>query len=408
MEEDFENTTPSNIVEYTPLDEDHLSNYSFISSYIYKYSRIAFQYVHPADSFYRSKSRRRVFYFMQTLAILFGCSAFGLKCHYIWVEIQPTFVKDGASFNLVLTLSHKIFCQFRMLAFQIIGCYTLFRHPLTIETQINSLRELVATEVEEERNSLFQSIKKCEKYINVLMGIAVFVSIGVPIVYLGFLVHANSAYPFSVLNCFMIIGFALSKVIALPIVFYMLMLVQLQKIHVEAFCQIIRGRGGGGGDFDLFLEYKKIHQLIASCSRNCSIYVLYLVIVFGLEASVGTYDAIVSVIHLLKEPVAYPEIAERVLALFGFLTETPLLLLIPILGFAKVSREQKKVVTLLLSLATNKDDMRINHTCAHSIELLQRCEGVGYQVWNSSISRWKTLSWVLVGPLVKVFISKLM
>ena len=112
-------------------------------------------------------------------------------------------------------------------------------------------------------------------------------------------------------------------------------------------------------------------------------------------------------IDLVKNPIACLEIAEKVLALFLFLTETTLLLLIPTIAFTKVSREQKKVLPLLLSQII-KDNMRISHISAHSIKLLQSCEGVGYQVWNSSISKWKTLSWELVGPHVKLFISTLM
>ena len=154
----------------------------------------------------------------------------------------------------------------------------------------------------------------------------------------------------------------------------------------------------------IFKKYLEIHNSVAKSSKACKVYLIYLIVMFGLTASSGTYNAIVSVVDYFKNPKSV--INSAVFVVLGeieFLSQTILLLLVPLVMLGKICDDQKKVTLKLLKLNGDEAD---DHGIAHDIDLLQRVESIGYNVFGGPITRWKTITWLFIGPFVKVLLSK--
>ena len=157
----------------------------------------------------------------------------------------------------------------------------------------------------------------------------------------------------------------------------------------------------------VFQEYRSIYRGIQHTSKSCKIYLIYLVILFGVQASLGTYNRIMSLIRFFKGPMEFMDVATNIGDLIDFISQTGLLLLFPLVSMSRVSTEQNKVITVLMSVDEEESGSVSPHGIAHNIDLLHRSKGIGYSVFGTPVTKWKAITWLLVGPLLKILISKL-
>ena len=392
---------------YSDVNNENEFKYDFRTSFIYKYMKWTFQYTCETDWFQQTRTRKGFYTIGQIGVLLIGWSYYGFNCYDLMLHLNNYIKKDV--FNATVDLIYALLSTFELIGLLTIGHYLMKRHPFLIQDQFKGIKNLVASS-SKDANEVDRMIKKSERQVYDFMAVAAVIDLLMPIITnMLFLVNKhwsknlNSEY-----GIFIILSPFVIHLLSMPFLFLTLFIVRLQTIQLKLLFEKITLCQNDENVIHIFNCYVDIHDSIKKVNKACTPYVIFLIISFGLEGSVGIYTEVVANVAFFKLPgLTYMDIIYAIFTLACYIADVSLQYLLPILTLASVSRDQMKVAPLLLKSAAGRADLHNVHRLAHSIDLLQRTEGVGYNVFNSPITRWKAVSWVLIGPIVKVLFSRL-
>ena len=158
--------------------------------------------------------------------------------------------------------------------------------------------------------------------------------------------------------------------------------------------------------FDRLAKYKEIHLAISGASRSLQPYVAYLAMFLIFGASIGIISHVLTAIELFHKASNGPLfVAANVFTTTLFIAQTVLIFLLPLRKMSHTSKLQKKIVKILYQNIESNDDEQ-NQRLASYIEGMQRIDGAGFRLFGRPVTTWRTFLWVILGPLLKIFVTK--
>ena len=385
------------------------NSYDFRSSFIYKYLKWSFQYVDNRDCILWNKGKALIYFICQMIVLCLGWSYFCYECYhgFKWLRYEEN--PKPNLFDFVIYLVYYVVLMSQRTAIQTIGFFTLKKNPLFLQAQIADLQVMASSTGNVSIISKVQiDLKNSQRKIYDIMAASGAVMLLFPLLTsVSLEVHILGRPSYPMLNTIRLFAYFILQLLSLPFLYCLLFMTKVQRIHLHTLFDIIN-RSDQRGSFDIFSEYKKIHKSIAESSKTCSLYLVYLIISVAFLFSVGTYTAAASVIVASKAPMSAFAIWDLLSGISIFITQTAVVFLLPLVFLAKVGTDQRKIVSRLLNLDPEQAKAHSLHHITYSIDLLQRVEGVGYKVFNSPITQWKTIIWLLIGPFVKILLSKVL
>ena len=381
--------------------------YDFKTSFIYKYMKWTFQYTSETDWFQKTRSRKLFYTICQIAVLLFCWSHYGFECYEIVLHFND-YLKENI-FSTTLEIGYILFNSFEIFGLLTLGHYIMKRYPSLIQDQIKCIKKLIIT-FREDASEVNRMMKKSESRVQDFVAVGAVIIMLMPII-CNILLIANVRSKEKLNNSYstyVLISSFVIWLLAMPFLFVTLFIVELQKIQLKLLLKKIELCQNYDDILDIFKSYTYVHQSIGKVNKAYSSYVIYLILSFGLEGSVGIYSEIEETIAFCKLPgFTHLDIVYTVFLTAYYVASVSFQFLMPILKIATVSIDQKKVAPMLLKSIPGQMDLYKVHRIAQSIDLLQRSEGVGYQIFNSPITKWKTVCWVLIGPIVKLLFSRL-
>ena len=380
-------------------------HYDFQSSFIYKSLKWSFQYADCEDQIFRSRGRKILFYFCQIIVLALGWTYFLYESYHSY-KVLKQYELQASFFSFVIYVIYYVLYLMQKVGTQTIGIYTLKRYPSLIEHHIDALEVLNAKNNVGSTDEIYNKIKKRERHIYDLIAFCSVILLLVPLVYtIWGEVQMLGKPSYAFLDTIRLLAYFSHWLASMPFLFYIIFLAQIQMIHLRSLSRMIQN---GYSGIDIFAEYRKIHDSVAYASRSSSLYLVFTIISVGFLCSVGTYTIVASTIEAAKGDIAVSVIMDFVFGAFIFVSQIILVNLFPLITLSKVGIEEKKIVSVLLNADQGQLSNHSPFSIAHSIDLLQRVEGVGYKVLGSPITKWKTIVWLLIGPFAKFFISKVL
>ena len=393
-----------------PEEEDETElKYDFQTSFIYKYMKWTFQCTCETDWFKQTQCRKLLYTLGQIAVLLVGCSYYGFHCYMLHLNNYLAHMHDV--FNAILDLIYHFTSSFEVIGFLTLGHYTMKRHPSLVQDQIECIKKLLAL-LQEDTEEVDIMIKKSERQVYDCIAVGGVILLLMPLITNMLFIanmhwnkEINSTYRLSIL---MLVSEFIIRLLAMPFLFVTFFTVRLQRIQLKLLFNKIEKFQNDEDVTDIFNSYTNIHKSISKVDKTYSAFVIYLILSFGLEGSVGIYAEIVDNIDFFRMPgLTKMDIIYAAICIAYYVASSYFELLLPILEMATVSRDQMKVAPMLLKSTPGRADFRNVHRIAHSIDLFQRSEGAGYKIFNSPITRWKAVSWVMIGPIVKMLFSRL-
>ena len=199
----------------------------------------------------------------------------------------------------------------------------------------------------------------------------------------------------------------------MPYTFYFLMLSHVQEEKIGNIIQIAEYEAQIKQiDVDIFQVYRKYHKALTDLSRKMQPYLIYLVISLSFAGSIDLFEDIVDSIRIVRCIVTHDTehgpvlIAEIIVGIPQTIAKFTILYLWPLAVASRLSGKQKSIVSNLL-MCSKEDRNERRRKDAHDIHMLQNLEGTGYQVFGCPLTKWKTVLFAVIGPLLKILVSQL-
>ena len=141
-------------------------------------------------------------------------------------------------------------------------------------------------------------------------------------------------------------------------------------------------------------------------------YLIYFVISLPFAGSIDLFEDIVDSIRIVRCIVTHNTehgpvlIAEIIVGIPQTIAKFTMPYLWPLAVAFRLSGKQKSIVSNLL-MCSKEDRNERRRKDAHDIHMLQNLEGTGYQVFGCPLTKWKTVLFAVIGPLLKILVSQL-
>ena len=399
-----------NFHEEVSINEENPEEiYTFNTSLLYHYTRVTINIV-PTRNLSNSFKYEKCY---RVLHIMLLISAWSYTLYKIYKNTREIKV-FLSSFDFLLEIMLNATNEMKFPVLQTIGYFLLKKHLSVLQTEIKNVLEM--SKIRNNETTTHFHLKEIERKSNKRMMISLsgilVLNIAVRVIPLGALLiqdwwklHSNITVEtlqifFDILSC----------VVAMPYLFYFIMLIQVQELHLTIFFDIVENENNSGQAIYILKHYKALHQSFVTLSKNNHTYIVYLVTFLALSGSISIYVGIKDLLVLStafnpKFPLNRLAVAEMAVMLVYQILNTIILYVWPLILTSRLSSKQKEIVPkmLLITEGINQEEMS---NVAFKIHILQTTSGTGYNFFGGPVTEWKTLFLAILGPLFKIFISK--
>ena len=370
----------------------------FERSLLYRYMVYSFQYVDPNIESYRFRINFVFFQVARMIVALTICGIIVFAFYYTFATINTTVIDDFTDHNTIL-LGRTVGDVWQIFNY-FIGLYLFHKYPFKIQKEREEIRNLCNTY--ETTRKMEQKFLSCRREMT-------------KIIFAFFLMHPVVTLSKALLYFFMdrkisirvimLIAVALHRILALPFLLYFVFLSRLQVIKVTIFRESLQSRDLEIQKKEVINTYLGICGSIKKNSKECHIYVIFLVVFLWLKG-MTIVNIIAGNISLFRES----NHADR-LAIMYHLAGTVeavcdiIIYVIVLLIISRVSSAQEKVLSTILK---NKDaEFSILLNIVIFLQTQHHLESTGYSIFDVPITSLKSIIFAVLASL-SGFVARLL
>ena len=396
------------------VDEESVEGNHLQSSLIYRYLTWTFKYVETRGHARLSKKAivSRIF---QMILLLVSWTYAIYQCYQYLTILAFQIKYSGFPINYFVFGLHSLVWENRFVVLQTIGLFLLLRHYQHLEDTIHKTYALANVFEESHKVEVLLSIKKAERKYNIsfvtVLAFILISQLSIKVVPMAVeVITSQPSHWNSNIECMEIIASVFTIVLALPFVLYFLKITHIYEEYLKVFERYVGMQNVFQiKDCDISSMYIKIHKDISKFNCTSRIYLAYVMVFLVLGGSLTIYTQVISIVDMysLRNLPDFPvRMTENVVRLVNNSFQAIVLFIWPLMVASSLATAQKNVVPNILEQATEDRKEKLVQEAQH-ILMFQKTRGVGFNVFGTSVTKWKTLFLTVLGPLIKTLISHL-
>ena len=370
----------------------------FERSLLYRYMIYSFQYVDPNKESYRFRINFVFFQVARMTATLTICAIIVFAFYYTFSTINATNIDAFTDRNMIFL--GRIVGDVWQIFNYFIGLYLFYKYPYKIQTEREEIRNLCNTyETTNKMNREFQCSRRQMTKI-----IIAFFLMHPMVTLLKALLYFAMDGKISI-RVTMLIAVALHRVLALPFLLYFVFLSRVQVIKITIFRESLQSMDLERQKNEVVNTYLGICGSIKKTSKECHIYVIFLVVFLWLKG-MTIVNIIAGNINLFRES----NHADR-LAIMYHMAGTveavcdTIIYVIVLLIISRVSSGQEKVLSTILKNGSAEFNILLDIVLF--LQTQHHLESTGYNIFGVPITSLKSIVFAVLASL-SGFIARLL
>ena len=370
----------------------------FERSLLYRYMIYSFQYVDPNKESYRFRINFVFFQVARMTATLTIWAIIVFAFYYTFSTINATNIDAFTDRNMIFL--GRIVGDVWQIFNYFIGLYLFYKYPYKIQTEREEIRNLCNTyETTNKMDREFQCSRRQMTKI-----IIAFFLMHPMVTLLKALLYFAMDGKISI-RVTMLIAVALHRVLALPFLLYFVFLSRVQVIKITIFRESLQSMDLERQKNEVVNTYLGICGSIKKTSKECHIYVIFLVVFLWLKG-MTIVNIIAGNINLFRES----NHADR-LAIMYHMAGTveavcdTIIYVIVLLIISRVSSGQEKVLSTILKNGSAEFNILLDIVLF--LQTQHHLESTGYNIFGVPITSLKSIVFAVLASL-SGFIARLL
>lgn len=386
----------------TDYSDDDQFELSLHGCFLYTYMCFTFQWIEPNETGRRSRKIPAVFYkIMQAGVVLSLWAVMGFEIYNLMNGL-PALLANTNTIAASVAVMHRLLWTLRYVILHNVGLCFFHAHRGHISDILNNSNGISENQWQ-----------KSQQLIQDLMAVTAFFLLLLPLVQKLipiFVEQANGIPRNWDMNVEIVEFFVLlySRVMAMPIFFFLILVVQIHILELENFSTQIQQTNRN--ITELLKKYKALTKRIQNSSQAFQVYIIALLLLLVLWGTISVYSSVEMFRHVPSSNsfLFGINLSESLGTFVVFVCETILLFSLPFYKLGQVSSKLNRLIFIVATLDCDEQCQRgFTFSSEEKLTLFasllekhQKYGNVGFRVAGLQMTQLKSLWFTLLGPVI--------